>query len=248
MSNANRNAQLILSLIAILISPLFGQDFATGPNSAYQAKEWQEETPASNPGAAQQSRKSFNAYIHGFGGMGISFLSSESIQDLFGDEFGIGLGLPTWSYGLRGGLRHYLEVEFNWGIANHDFNNNSILPDVPDEIIEMDYRTRDFQLKLNAFFWRAATVNSSGASTAFFILWGSGSADWRDKNEDGFEGDVQVFGLEYAIISKTHGLSFSFKRYDLNFEATTLLGIEIPHKNSASDYIMEMKFSFGFGV
>ena len=43
MSNANRNAQLILSLIAILISPLFGQDFATGSNSTYQAKGWQEE-------------------------------------------------------------------------------------------------------------------------------------------------------------------------------------------------------------
>ncbi|MBN1292436.1 MAG: hypothetical protein JXB48_11410 [Candidatus Latescibacteria bacterium] len=60
-----------------------------------------------------------------------------------GDDFGIGIGLPTWSYGLRCGYRHIVQVEYNVGKSDHDFNNNSIIPDVLSEVIKMDYETKD---------------------------------------------------------------------------------------------------------
>ena len=198
-----------------------------------------------------QERESKNSaslgYIHIFGGMGFSFLSSSKIKSLLGDDFGIGIGLPTWSYGIRGGFRNIFQVEYNIGDAAHDFNNNSIIEDVPNEIIKMDYDTKDLQLKINPFFWKQ-TKNKAGLSKAYFIVLGKGDVEWRDKNNDGFSGTSQIYGLEYSVFSKNISYSVSFKRYGIKFDKTLLFNIPIDLETKASDYILEIKVGFGLGI
>lgn len=181
-------------------------------------------------------------YIHLFGGTGLSILSSSKIESLLGDDFGIGIGLPNWSWGLIGGYKNIVQIEFNNGISDHDFNNNSIRPDIPSKVIKMDYETTDWQFKVNPLFWDMA------GNSAYFIIIGVGDVEWRDKENDGFSGTSQIIGLEYAQFTKFVSWSFSFKRYGITFKKTILLNTPIDLKTEASDYILEMKIGFGYGI
>jgi len=185
--------------------------------------------------------------MHLFGGIGFSYLSSSDIESLLGDEFGIGIGLPTWSYGFLIGFSNIFQIEFNMGNANHNFNNNSILADVPNEIIEMEYDTYDWQLKLNPLFF-IKNVNEKGFTGAYFIVIGTGNVEWIDKNNDGFEGTSKIYGVEYARFSKNVSWSVSFKRYGLDFKRTILFNIPFDSKTEASDYILEFKLGIGLGI
>ncbi|KAA3611030.1 MAG: hypothetical protein D8M58_13700 [Calditrichaeota bacterium] len=186
-------------------------------------------------------------YVHVYGGMGFSILSSSKIEKLLGDDFGIGIGLPTWSYGFITGYQNIIQFEYNFGISDHNFNNNSIIKSIPNKVIKMDYDTEDFQLKINPFFWQESKT-PSGAISAFFLVWGKGDVVWKDENNDGFTGTSQILGVEYALISKNISISGSFKRYGIEFDKTILLGIPFDEKAKASDYILEMKIGFGFGI
>jgi hypothetical protein len=185
-------------------------------------------------------------YIHVFGGVGFSYFSSDEIQSLLDDEFGIGIGLPTWSYGLWGGFRNIIQLEYNFGIADHNFNNNSIVPDIPSEVIKMDYDTKDIQLKINPFFWKK-TQQTTRRVTAWFLVVGIGEVEWFDEEGDGFTGNSNIFGIEYAVLSKYISGSISFKRYGINFDETKLFGFTFKEDSGASDYIFEMKVGFGLG-
>ena len=186
-------------------------------------------------------------YAHIFGGVGFSFLGAKEISRLLGDEFGIGIGLPAWSYGVRGGLGKFFQVEYNIGESAHDFNNNSIVPGIPSEVIKMDYDTKDVQFKVNIAFWDN-TRNRAGRAQVFFLLAGFGDVEWRDETGDGFKGRSNVFGIEYGVLSKNATFSASFKRYGITFEETTLLGTVFDVETDASDWIMEMKVGFGLGI
>ena len=202
------------------------------------------------PQLTQINKKSSSVplgYFHVFGGMGLSYLSYDKVKDLIGDDFGIGIGLPTWSYGIRGGIKHLVQVEYNFGDAAHDFNNNSIIPDVPSEQIKMDYDTKDLQIKVNPIFWRSET-NRNGFTKAFFVVLGTGTVEWKDKNNDGFEGDSKIYGVEWAGISKNVSFGLSFKKYDIEFDRTILLNIPFDVKSKASDWIFEMKVGVGLGI
>jgi len=199
------------------------------------------------PQIGQKEKAGPLGYIHVFGGMGFSFLSSSKIKSLIGDDFGIGIGLPTWSYGIRGGIKHLVQVEYNMGDAAHDFNNNSIIEDIPDEIIKMDYDTKDLQIKVNPLFWNCKT-NENGFTKAWFIVIGTGDVEWKDKNNDGFEGSSKIYGLEYAGFSKNVSFSFSFKKYVIEFDKTILFNIPFDVKTKASDWIFEMKVGVGLGI
>jgi hypothetical protein len=187
-----------------------------------------------------------NLYVHAFGGAGFSYLSSDDITSLLGDEFGIGIGLPTWSYGIRGGFKNIIQLEYNIGIADHNFNNNSIIPDIPSEVIKMDYKTKDVQIKINPFFWRK-TDTSARRITSWFLVAGKGDVEWFDTEGDGFTGTSTIYGIEYALLSKYVSGSFSFKRYGIQFDETKLFGFTFKENSGASDYIMEVKIGFGFG-
>ncbi len=188
-----------------------------------------------------------NFYGHLFGGAGFSFMSSDDITSLLEDDFGIGIGLPSWSYGIRCGFRHIAQIEYNFGKSHHNFNNNSIIKSIPSTVIKMDYDTKELQFKVNPFFW-TTSVNSKGYTKAIFLVGGFGDVKWRDKDDDGFEGTSSIYGIEYALLSKHKSLSFSFKRYGLEFDTTTLLGIPFDYKTNASDYIFEIKFGLGTGI
>ena len=187
-----------------------------------------------------------NFYGHVFGGIGFSYLAAGDIKSLIGDEYGVGIGLPTWSYGVRAGYRHILQVEYNIGKANHDFRYNSIIKSIPSKVIHMNYDTHDVQFKINPKFWKS-TTNEKGFTKAFFLVYGFGDVEWRDKNDDGFTGKSKIYGIEFATISKNTSLSISFKRYDIDFDKTILFNIPFDYKTNASDYILEMKAGFGFG-
>ena len=181
-------------------------------------------------------------YLHLYGGTGFSFLSSSDIKSLLGNDFGIGIGLPTWSWGVVGGYKNILQIEYNNGISDHDFNNNSIIKSIPSKVIKMDYNTTDWQFKLNPLFWNM-TKNK-----AFFLIIGSGDVEWRDESNDGFTGTSQIFGLEYAKISRYLSWSVSFKRYGTTFQKTILFNIPFNIETEASDYILEFKIGFGYGI
>ncbi len=198
-----------------------------------------------NTGSSKQNLPNF--YGHLFGGAGLSFMSSDDITSLLVDDFGIGIGLPSWSYGIRCGFRHIAQIEYNFGKSHHDFNNNSIIKSIPSTVIKMDYDTKEMQFKINPFFWKTS-VTSKGFTKVFFLVGGFGDVEWRDKDDDGFEGTSSIYGIEYALLSKHKSLSFSFKRYGIEFDKTTLLGIPFDHKTNASDYIFEIKFGFGTGI
>lgn len=188
-----------------------------------------------------------NVYVHAFAGGGLSYLSSSDIKDVVSDDFGIGLGLPTWSYGLRGGFRTIAQVSLNIGRANHNFNNNSIIPDIPSEVIEMDYETTDVQFKVNPFFWRTSRT-ASGQGKAWFLVWGFTEVDWKDEVGDGFSGKGNIIGIEYALVSTYLSGNFSFKRYAIDFDQTILFGLPFTTETSASDWIFEIKIGFGLGI
>ncbi|HDY90420.1 MAG TPA: hypothetical protein ENH82_20155 [bacterium] len=116
-----------------------------------------------------------------------------------------------------------------------------------DDVIKMDYDTSDIQFKLNPKFWKN-TTNSSGFTKAFFLVYGFGDVEWRDRVDDGFEGKSTIYGIEYARISKNVSFSVSFKRYEIAFDETTLFDIPFDHKTDAADYILEIKIGLGLGM
>jgi len=181
-------------------------------------------------------------YLHFYGGIGFSFLSSSKIKSLLGGDFGIGIGLPTWSWGLISGYKNIVQIEYNNGISDHDFNNNSIIPGIPSKVIKMDYKTTDWQFKLNPLFWKMKD------NKAYFIIIGTGNVKWLDKNRDGFNGTSQIIGLEYAQLKKFVSWSVSLKRYGITFEKTTLFNVPFDLKTQATDYILEFKIGFGYGI
>ncbi|HDY90419.1 MAG TPA: hypothetical protein ENH82_20150 [bacterium] len=63
-----------------------------------------------------------NIYGHVFGGIGFSYLSADDVKEVVGDDWGVGIGLPTWSYGIRAGFRNIVQVEYNIGKAHHNLN------------------------------------------------------------------------------------------------------------------------------
>ena len=111
----------------------------------------------------------------------------------------------------------------------------------------MDYHTKEMQFKVNPFFWKTS-VTSKGFTKAIFLVGGFGDVEWRDKADDGFEGTSSIYGIEYALLSKHKSLSFSFKRYGIEFDETTLKGIPFDYKTNASYYIFEIKFGLGTGI
>ena len=186
-------------------------------------------------------------YAHLFGGAGFSYLSSSDVETVIGDDFGIGIGIPTWSYGIRGGYRHIFQVEYNVGKSDHDFNNNSIVEDIPNEVISMDYSTNEIQFKLNPFFWKEQKM-SEGKSKAFFLVYGFGDVEWTDDSDDGFSGTSTIIGLEYFKYSKYVSGSVSFKHYGIVFDETTIGGVSSDKDINASDFILEIKVGIGFGL
>ncbi len=228
-------------LLALVLALGYQASFAQSTAVAGEAEE---------PLALKPEVESFQpiqVYAHLFGGMGMSFLTAEDVESIIGDDFGIGIGLPTWSYGIRGGFRNILQVEYNFGIASHDFNNNSIIEDIPNEVIEMDYETTDIQFKFNPFFWKAPGVKN-GKTKAIFLIYGFGDVEWRDTNDDGFEGTSTILGIEYSRFSKNLSWSVSFKHYGIEFDETTVFNIPFEHSTEASDYILEFKVGFGVGA
>lgn len=186
-------------------------------------------------------------YAHVFGGAGFSYLSASDVESVIGEDFGIGIGLPTWSYGVRSGYRNIFQIEYNFGQSDHDFNNNSIVEDVPDEVIAMDYSTNEIHFKFNPVFWIEGLI-SDGKPIAFFLVYGFGDVEWIDENDDGFSGTSTVMGLEYTEFTKNVSYSISFKHYGIEFEETTLAGIPFEHSIDASDYILEFKIGIGLGL
>ena len=182
------------------------------------------------------------AYLHIYGGMGFSYVSASEINALLGDDFGIGIGLPTWAWGFIGGYKNIVQVEYNNGISDHNFNKNSIIADVPSEVIEMDYNTTDWHFKFNPLFWNMEP------NSAIYLIYGMGDVEWKDTNNDGFTGTSQIFGLEYANITKYVSWSVSFKRYGITFDETRLFNIPFDVKTEASDYILEFKGGVGLGI
>lgn len=213
----------------------------TSPPFVFQAGP----APENNQQPAEQ-KKMPNVYAHVYGGAGLSWLACDDVKSIIGDDFGIGLGLPSWSYGIRCGFRNILQIEYNWGKSDHDFNNNSIIKDIPSEVIKMDYDTKEIQLKINPMFWKVST-NANGFTKAFFLVGGVGDVEWRDTAGDGFEGTSNIFGVEYAYFSKNFSLSFSLKRYGIEFDETTLFGYSFADQTDAADYIFEIKIGAGIG-
>ncbi len=242
-----------------LIVLLAGMFLSGNEISAQQRPIFRQSQPvpvASSGNSLDNSKTMPTIYGHLFGGLGISYLSAKDIKDIVGDDWGVGIGLPTWSYGLRTGFRNILQVEYNIGKAKHNLNSTgyeAVPIDEPgyakekNEVVKMDYDTTDIQFKLNPKFWKN-TTDVDGFTSAFFIVYGFGDVEWRDKVDDGFEGESTIYGIEYAKISKHATLSVSLKRYAIDFDETTLFEIPFPHKTNAADYIFEIKIGFGLGM
>lgn len=204
----------------------------------------------SGPKGSQQNEEANNVlakripwlYAHIYGGMGVSLLFSTEIKKLLGDDFGIGMGLPDWSWGGIVGFKNIIQVEYNNGISDHDFNNNSIIKDIPSKVIKMDYKTNDLQLKFNPLFW------TSAQNKAYFLIFGKGDVEWIDKNNDGFQGTSQIIGVEYFWMSRFTSWSVSFKRYGLTLDKTIIFNIPFETKTKAANYLLEFKLGFGFGI
>jgi len=226
-----------------------------------QQKETTAAPVAENTETPAQTKCMPNIYGHVFGGIGFSYLSANDVKDVVGDDWGVGIGLPTWSYGVRAGFRNIVQVEYNIGKAHHDLNGTGYKA-VPigepgyaeenNDVIKMDYDTSDIQFKLNPKFWKH-TTNSSGYTKAFFLVYGFGDVEWRDRVDDGFEGKSTIYGIEYALISKNVSLSVSFKRYEIAFDETTITYEATQEditfdKSDAADYIFEIKVGVGLGM
>lgn len=186
-------------------------------------------------------------HVHAVGGLGLGFLSADEIQELLGDQFGIGLDFSK-SYGARVGFRNIFQFELNYGRGEHDFNFNSIRPDVQSQVIEMNYKSDDQLYKINPLFMADGFLGPKGnGHQSIWIVWGKSDVSWKDDSGDGFTGEGSVLGFEYTLMNSFLSLTYAMRRYDFEFDETVLGETSFDVRTGGSELIFEMKLGFGFG-
>ena len=184
-------------------------------------------------------------YVHIGGGAGLALMSSDTITDLFGDQFAIGLGLHL-SWSLAAGYRNLLQMEVRRGDSSHTLRDNNIVTNESVEI-PMDYDFTEYVFKANLL--ALSSGNRAGRVSALFALGGTSSVEYLDEVGDGFKGDGTVLGLEYWRIAPSGALAITLglRRYEIEFDQITLFGETVPVKVEASNYVLHTAVTFGLG-
>ena len=220
-----------ICMLVLSIAPVTGQTgTAPSPDSA---------TTASAPQRSSR-RPVHNFYIHVGAGWGAGLGFSE-ITELLNDEFQIGLSGYA-SILARAGIRNIAQVEYRRTDAAHNFNRLRIVggqfQSVPS--IKMDFDAADWVGKFNPL----AVITSN---KALFLVAGKGTVDWNDQTDDGFGGDSDILGLEYAVMAPGVGVHFGLWHYGVTYDRATLLGMTFASDLTADYWVLFMNFSIGLG-
>jgi|GEM_PF-4855575 len=239
--------QIAISLMLIFSLSTFAQEVQTVDSTGNEII-----TPTTNQNkkpVAKQARqyKLPWFHVHAVGGLGLGFLSADEIRELLGDQFGIGLDFSK-SYGVRAGFRNIFQFELNYGRGEHDFNFNSIRPDVNSQVIEMNYKSDDQLFKVNPLFMVDGFLGPKGnGHQSIWIVWGNSDVSWKDNSGDGFTGEGSVLGFEYTLMNSFLSITYAMRRYDIEFDETVLGETRFDVRTGGSELIFEMKLGFGFG-
>ncbi|MEZ4651885.1 MAG: hypothetical protein R3E97_24415 [Candidatus Eisenbacteria bacterium] len=201
--------------------------------------------PVAAPPAAVARWERTGLYVHFGGGAGLAFMSSDTITDLFDDQFTIGLGLHlSWSVAL--GFRNLAQAEIRRGDSAHTLRNNDIINNTTTEI-PMDYDYTEYVAKLNLLV--ISKGNLSRGTTALFLIGGTCDVEYVDEAGDGIKGDGSVSGAEFTRFAPNGlaAVSLGVRRYGIEFDRITLFGQTVPFPADASNWVMHTSVTFGLG-
>jgi hypothetical protein len=197
------------------------------------------------------SRRVQYFYIHALGTLGFDVYNSSDINALFTNDMKIhSIGFP-FQYGIRAGFRHILQFEYhvssssahNIGTVTGYVNGQWVGVSVP-----MKLKASDMLFKVNPFFWSWSGSKSSKPATCMFVVIGNGTAKYKDKTNEGFEGSGMIYGLEFGAISKYATFNIGMTTQQITYDKARLFGQNFTTDMKASRFILYTSLGFGFGI
>ncbi len=182
-----------------------------------------------------------NLYVHVGAGLGMGYGTSE-ITEVLNDEFGIGISGYA-SILARAGIRNIVQGEYRRTDASHNFNRVRLVGGQFQSIpsVKMDFDTADLVGKINP-------LAAFSSTQALFFVAGRGTVDWNDQVDDGFGGDSNILGLEYATLAPGAAVHVGLWRYDVTYDRATLLGMTLASDLTATYWVLFFNVSFGLGL
>ncbi len=182
-----------------------------------------------------------NFYVHVGAGFGMGYGLSE-ITEVLNDEFGIGISGYA-SILARAGIRNIVQGEYRRTDAAHNFNRVRLVGGQFQSIpsVKMDFDTADLVGKINPL----APFNST---QALFLVAGRGTVDWNDRVDDGFGGDSDILGVEYATFAPGAAVHIGIWRYGVTYDRATLLGMTLASDLTATYWVLFFNLSVGLGL
>lgn len=213
------------------------------------ANSQETKTPTNAP--KTNSRRVQYFYVHALGTLGFDVYKSSDINALFTNDMKIhSIGFP-FQYGIRAGFRHILQFEYhvssssahNIGTVTGYVNGQFVGVSVP-----MKLKANDMLFKVNPFFWSWSGTNSAKPAKCMFVIIGNGTATYKDKTDEGFEGSGMIYGLEVGAISKFGTWSFGMTTQQITYDKARLFGQNFTTDMKASRFILYTSLGLGYGI